>query len=151
MVMITGGANDHHTAEIMAVTAKMYQVRLDDNRISMVKHKNVRELYLNSRHSSRPEQVRSNPKEEDTINIEQDTNNIEQVSETSSITTPPSRSRATTFSTTQRAAVRHWTQEQCEHCISEALEEIHRQATIVAEFTERLRLMNLGDDDYTRI
>ena len=41
----------------------------------------------------------------------------------------------------------HFTREQCETNIAEALNEIHRQAGIISEFSERLSLLNLSRDE----
>ena len=44
-----------------------------------------------------------------------------------------------------------WTRERMENGNNEALEEIRRQTRILAEFTERLRLLNLNDVSYSRV
>ena len=121
-----------HDATIIGVTQKMYHVRLDNRVVTKAKHSNVQRV--------------SAPKvEEDTVHPS--------VSPSVERSRPASTATVSPFSVrpNPNRAIRHWTKEKCERNIGEALDEIRRQTEIVAEFSERLRLLNLGDEGYSRV
>jgi hypothetical protein len=119
-VVVTGGTHINHTAEILGITAKMYHIRLENGTVTKVRHFNVRAMSIAGLTNPSP-----------------NANSLRLPS-----VSPPS-------TTSFQRATRHWTRERLENGINEALEEIHWQTRIAAEFTERLRLLNLNDESYS--
>ena len=126
-VFITGGTYKGHNAEIIAVTDKMYHIKLDNHTVTKVKHTNAQVIEEN-RQAKPSERQRRSPTTTQT--------NVAQPS------LSPFEVDAHLLNSTHR-----YSREQCEAKIAEAANEIHRQAEIISEFTERLRMMNLEHDD----
>jgi hypothetical protein len=135
-IYITGGTYVGHTAEVLGVTSKMYHIRLDNNIITKIKQSNARGIREAPPRSANCTQDDSMQHTFDT-KVASNSNNPNPVP----AETPPPVVR-----TKPCMPGNPLTHDQCESAISKALEEIHRQANIVAEFTECLRVLNLAEE-----
>jgi hypothetical protein len=134
VVLITGGTHVGHTATILSATKKMYHIRLDNTIVTRVKKTNVQTL------EAPPQQ-----------NFRSASNSLPATdcpvyhAEASSIVSDSNHSAS---HLNPRDLARQAERLECERKIAEALEEIHRQATIVAELTEQIKLLDLANDTH---
>ena len=128
-VLITGGTHVGHSAEVLGVTQKMIHVKLDNGIITKVKKCNARVTEQPSAEPLRAPRAMNNHR--------------------NPAQTVPAGERIVEVLPTHRHDHQpNYPQTQLrleyERVINAAAAEIHRQATIVAEFTERLRQLDLN-------
>ena len=133
VVLITGGTHVGHTAIILGSTAKMYHVRLDNAVVTKVKKTNIQTLEAPIQPN-----LRSTP---DSMPASARPVNLAEATSAESDSNPSARRL------TRRNLARQAERLECERKITEAVEEIHRQSTIVAELARQIKILDLADDN----
>lgn len=134
------GTHVGHTAEILSATSKMYHTQLDNSTVTKVKKTNVwviRAPLQKSQGNSDEHQPRNNAP----IFCTRDNSQPSAIISSSDSPGSSQSSRSSPSSTTRQRV-----RQECERRISQALEEIHRQASIVAEFSEQMGRLSLEEE-----
>ena len=132
VVSISGGTHVGHTARILSVTNKMYHVQLDNNTVTKVKKTNVQTLSAHQLQSHR--------------RFPDYSTGISHQASHKEPSSGDSEANRTAENLSQKDLTRQIDRLECKRKIAEALEEIHRQASIVAELSDQLQVLNLMED-----